>query len=68
MGGNSMPLVIEKLIILNFDYRLLQTPFDFAQAFDVALKKVIATLPNRSAKETADDVVRCRIYYLGTDY
>ncbi|KAI9760305.1 MAG: MCM DNA helicase complex subunit [Candelina submexicana] len=36
---------------------LLQTPFDFAQAFDEALKRVIAALPNRSAKETADDVM-----------
>ncbi|MCJ1396303.1 MCM DNA helicase complex subunit [Xylographa bjoerkii] len=36
---------------------LLQTPFDFSQAFDQALKRVIATLPNRPAKESSDDVM-----------
>ncbi|MCJ1294561.1 MCM DNA helicase complex subunit [Xylographa carneopallida] len=36
---------------------LLQTPFDFSQAFDQALKRVITTLPNRTAKESSDDVM-----------
>lgn len=37
--------------------RLLTSPFDYSQAFDKALKEVIKTLPNRPARETADDVV-----------
>ncbi|MCJ1405159.1 MCM DNA helicase complex subunit [Xylographa trunciseda] len=36
---------------------LLQAPFDFSQAFDQALKRVIATLPNRPAKESSEDVM-----------
>ena len=36
---------------------LLYHPFDSSQAFDEALKRVIATLPNRSLKETSDDTV-----------
>ncbi|KAL1970691.1 hypothetical protein VTN77DRAFT_4335 [Rasamsonia byssochlamydoides] len=35
---------------------LLNSPFDYTQAFDKALKEVIKTLPNRPARETADDV------------
>ncbi|KAI4127289.1 MAG: hypothetical protein LQ347_004666 [Umbilicaria vellea] len=37
---------------------LLQTPFDFSQAFDQALKNVVIALPNRPAKESSDDAVR----------
>ena len=37
---------------------LLFKPFDHVLAFDQALKDVIKTLPNRPAKETAEDVVR----------
>ena|SRR2546423_3622905 len=37
---------------------LLYQPFDFSLCFDEALKRVIATLPNRSAKETSEDTVR----------
>ena len=37
---------------------LLYQPFDFSLCFDEALKRVIATLPNRSPKETAEDTVR----------
>ncbi|KKY20850.1 putative dna replication licensing factor mcm3 [Phaeomoniella chlamydospora] len=36
---------------------LLNQPFDYSQAFDHALKQVISTLPNRSAKETAEDTI-----------
>jgi DNA replication licensing factor MCM3 len=36
---------------------LLYTPFDFAPAFDQALKDVIKTLPNRPAKETDDETM-----------
>ncbi|KAJ9272462.1 hypothetical protein DTO212C5_1647 [Paecilomyces variotii] len=35
---------------------LLTSPFEYSQAFDRALKEVIKTLPNRPARETADDV------------
>ncbi|TKA80669.1 hypothetical protein B0A49_00810 [Cryomyces minteri] len=34
---------------------LLNQPFDFAQAFDVALKNIVTTLLNRPAKETSED-------------
>ncbi|KAK2741265.1 MCM DNA helicase complex subunit [Onygenales sp. PD_40] len=36
---------------------LLTSPFDYSQAFDEALKVIITTLPNRTAKETSNDVV-----------
>ncbi|KAJ5601299.1 hypothetical protein N7510_010833 [Penicillium lagena] len=35
---------------------LLTSPFDYSQAFDRALKKVIGTIPNRPAKETSEEV------------
>ena len=38
--------------------RLLQSPFDYAQAFDQALKNIVAALPNRPSIESAEDVVR----------
>lgn len=34
---------------------LLQQPFDFAQAFDRALKEVVQTLPNTTASQTSED-------------
>ena len=37
---------------------LLQTPFDYSQAFDYALKDIVGALPNRPAKESAEDIVR----------
>jgi len=37
---------------------ILFRPFDYALCFDEALKKEIATLPNRSVKETSNDAVR----------
>ena len=37
--------------------RLLQTPFDFSQAFDRALKNIVGILPNRPPRESAEDVV-----------
>jgi DNA replication licensing factor MCM3 len=43
--------------ILMMNDRLLISPFDYSQAFDRALKDVIKTLPNRPARETAEDVV-----------
>ena len=36
---------------------ILYQPFDFSPCFDEALKQVIATLPNRPPKETADNTV-----------
>ncbi|KAL9044401.1 MAG: hypothetical protein Q9214_002458 [Letrouitia sp. 1 TL-2023] len=36
---------------------LLQSPFDFSQAFDQALKNVIIALPNRPAIESAQDAI-----------
>ncbi|KAK2807846.1 hypothetical protein FQN50_005235 [Emmonsiellopsis sp. PD_5] len=36
---------------------LLTSPFDYSQAFDEALKVIITTLPNRTAKETSNDAV-----------
>lgn len=36
---------------------LLNQPFDWTFAFDNALKNIVATLPNRPPKETADDIV-----------
>lgn len=36
---------------------LLQSPFDFAHAFDRALKEVIQTLPNATAKQTSEDTM-----------
>jgi len=37
--------------------RLLNNPFDFAQAFNQALKNIVIALPNRPPRETAEDVV-----------
>ena len=37
--------------------RLLQSPFDFTQAFDQALKDIVGSLPNRPANESSDDAV-----------
>ena len=37
---------------------LLMSPFEYTEAFNKALKNVIKTLPNRPARETAEDVVR----------
>lgn len=36
---------------------LLMSPFEYTEAFNKALKNVIKTLPNRPARETAEDVV-----------
>ena len=36
---------------------LLQSPFDFSQAFDQALKDIVIALPNRPAIESAEDAV-----------
>ncbi|KAI9683385.1 MAG: MCM DNA helicase complex subunit [Trizodia sp. TS-e1964] len=36
---------------------LVDQPFDYAQAFDQAIKNIITALPNRPAHETADDVM-----------
>lgn len=33
------------------------SPFEYTEAFNKALKNVIKTLPNRPARETAEDVV-----------
>lgn len=41
---------------LNF-FSLLLSPFEYTEAFNKALKNVIKTLPNRPARETAEDVV-----------
>ena len=38
--------------------RLLQSPFDFSQAFDQALKHIVIAIPNRPAKESPQDAVR----------
>jgi hypothetical protein len=38
-------------------YSLLMSPFEYTEAFNKALKNVIKTLPNRPARETAEDVV-----------
>jgi hypothetical protein len=37
---------------------ILYQPFDFSLCFDEALKRVIATIPNRPPKESAEDTVR----------
>jgi len=37
--------------------RLLDSPFEFSQAFDRALKNVVGTLPDRPKTETAHDVM-----------
>jgi DNA replication licensing factor MCM3 len=34
---------------------LLQQPFDFAQAFDQALKNIVATTPNATPEQTSED-------------
>ncbi|RKF76899.1 DNA replication licensing factor mcm3 [Golovinomyces cichoracearum] len=36
---------------------LFQQPFDFAQAFDRALKEVIQTLPNTTSSQTSEDTM-----------
>lgn len=43
------------------------SPFEYTEAFNKALKNVIKTLPNRPARETAEDVVS-RPYDLIFDY
>ncbi|RAK99102.1 MCM DNA helicase complex subunit MCM3 [Aspergillus ibericus CBS 121593] len=35
---------------------LLTSPYEYAEAFEKALKEIIKTLPNRPSRETADDV------------
>ena len=40
---------------------LLQTPFDYSQAFDRALRNVIVSLPNRPSAESSEKVM----YYCG---
>lgn len=37
--------------------RLLQAPFDYSQAFDLALKNTIVALPNRPARESSENAV-----------
>ena len=37
---------------------MLQQPFDYVSAFDQALKNIVAAIPDRPARETADDTVR----------
>lgn len=39
-------------------HRLLQSPFDFSQAFDQALKQIVVAIPNRPSKESSEDAVR----------
>ncbi|MCJ1260962.1 MCM DNA helicase complex subunit [Lobaria immixta] len=36
---------------------LLQSPFDYSQAFDQALKNTVVAIPNRPAKEAGEDVM-----------
>lgn len=54
-------LVVSMDEIRNFNRELadglLNSPFEYAEAFNEALKKVISTLPNRSARETAEETV-----------
>lgn len=57
MGKYRRRPLFGKTFLLMAD-RLLTSPFEYTQAFDKALKEVIKTLPNRPARETADDVVR----------
>lgn len=56
-----MPFPLNRVASLgginNIDIRLLTAPFEYAPAFDVALKRVVSTL-GRSSAETGDDVVR----------
>ncbi|KAF4533786.1 DNA replication licensing factor [Lasiodiplodia theobromae] len=42
---------------------LLNQPFDWTFAFDNALKNIVATLPNRPSKESADDVIYYCAYF-----
>ena len=41
---------------------LLNTPFDFSQAFDRALKNIVNTLGNRPAFETAEETVGQKLW------
>jgi DNA replication licensing factor MCM3 len=36
---------------------LLQHPFDFAQAFDAALKNIVKTIPNATPEQTSEDTM-----------
>ncbi|MCJ1245713.1 MCM DNA helicase complex subunit [Trapelia coarctata] len=36
---------------------LLEAPFDFSQAFNEALKRLVVAIPNRPAKESSDDAI-----------
>jgi len=36
---------------------LLLHPFDFAQAFDQALKNIVAAIPNATPKQTSEDTM-----------
>ena len=38
--------------------RLLNTPFEYSQAFNQALKNVIQTLPNRTPEQLSEEAVR----------
>lgn len=39
---------------------MLNIPFEYSQAFDLALKNVVRALPNRPASESDEEVV-CRL-------
>ena len=55
MGMKAQTIQIKEFLLTSCS--LLTSPFDYSQAFDRALKEVVKTLPNRPARETADDAV-----------
>ena len=56
MGMMNATLSIQEPVLTAL-IRLLQSPFDFSQAFDQALKNIVAALPNRPAIESSEDAV-----------
>ncbi|KAJ5142778.1 uncharacterized protein N7515_001565 [Penicillium bovifimosum] len=56
-GGRRLTVSIDEIRAHNRELAdgLLSSPFDYSQAFDMALKAVVKTLPGRPLKETADE-------------
>lgn len=48
---------MNKKSVSDYEFSLLNDPFQFAPCFDKALKNVIAALPDRPRAESSDDTV-----------
>ncbi|MCJ1359061.1 MAG: MCM DNA helicase complex subunit [Icmadophila ericetorum] len=58
-GLRRLPVSLDEIREYNRELAdgLLQHPFDFVPAFDEALKKIIDSIPNRPARESAENIL-----------